>query len=79
MEIYPYASVKAKEDPEYLEEARIVTSELQDGKRGYMALWQHIINVSVLETKRLYLNTTFILLLIHGKVRVIAIIINLKY
>lgn len=61
MEIYPYASSKAKEDPEYLEEARIITSELQEGKRGYRALWEHIINVSVLETKRLYLklNTTF--------------------
>ena len=61
MEIYPYASNKAKEDPEYLEEARIITKELQEGRRGYKALWQHIINTSVTEIKKIYLklNTSF--------------------
>ena len=61
MEIYPYASTKAKEDSEYLEEARIITSELQEGKRGYRELWKKIVEVSVTETEKLYLklNTTF--------------------
>ena len=61
MEIYPYASTKAKEDSEYLEEARVITSELQEGKRGYRELWNKIVEVSVTETEKLYLklNTTF--------------------
>jgi arginyl-tRNA synthetase len=61
IEIYPYASLKAKEDLEYLEEARIITKELQEGKRGYMALWKHIINTSVSEIKKIYekLNISF--------------------
>ena len=61
MEIYPYASNKAKEDEAYLEEARIITNDLQKGKRGYIALWKHLVNTSVTEIKKLYLklNTTF--------------------
>ena len=34
-EIYPYASNKAKEDEEYLEEARIITTKLQKKEKGY--------------------------------------------
>lgn len=61
MEIYPYASNKGKEDEEYLEEARLITKELQEGKKGYIALWKHIIDTSVAEIKKLYLklNTSF--------------------
>lgn len=41
-EIYPCASAKSKEDAGYKEEAMEATHELQMGKRGYHAIWQHI-------------------------------------
>lgn len=61
MELYPYASNKAKEDEEYMEEARLITAKFQEGNRGLMALWNHIMNVSKEDIKRIYdrLNTTF--------------------
>lgn len=61
MEIYPYASSKAKEDEEYMEEARIITAKFQDGDKGLIALWHHIMDVSKADIKRIYdrLNTTF--------------------
>ncbi len=55
-EIYPFASAKSKEDKEYYAEALENTHLLQNGKRGYRALWQHIINVSVNDMKRNYAN-----------------------
>lgn len=60
-EIYPYASGYSKEHPEYKEEAQEATAQLQAGNRGYLALWQHIINVSVADVKRIYdsLDITF--------------------
>ena len=60
-EIYPYASGYAKEHAEYKEEALNATFELQNGKRGYRALWKHIMNVSVTDLKKNYgnLNVTF--------------------
>ena len=60
-EIYPYASGYSKEHPEYKEEAQQATAELQAGRRGYLALWQHIINVSVEDLKKIYtsLNVEF--------------------
>ena len=61
MEIYPLASTKAKEDENYMEEARLMTASFQDGNPGLMALWHHIMNVSKTDIKRIYdrLNTTF--------------------
>ena len=53
-EIYPYASGYSKEHPEYKEEAQTATAELQSGRKGYLALWQHIINVSVADLKKIY-------------------------
>ena len=60
-EIYPYASGYSKEHPEYKEEAQTATADLQAGKRGYLALWQHIINVSVADLRKIYtkLNVEF--------------------
>lgn len=55
-EIYPTASAKSKEDASYKEEALEATAKLQDGVRGYRALWQHILNVSVADLKRNYSN-----------------------
>ena len=60
-EIYPCASGKSKVDEEYRNEALEATHLLQQGKPGYMALWNHIMNVSVTDLKRNYdkLNVSF--------------------
>ena len=60
-EIYPAASAKSKEDPEYKAKAMEATFKLQSGVRGYRALWKHIINVSVNDLKKNYskLNVEF--------------------
>ena len=60
-EIYPFASAKSKKDPEYYAEAMDTTRRLQEGERGFYALWQKIVAVSVADMKRNYenLNVTF--------------------
>ncbi len=60
-ELYPIASNKAKEDEEYLEEARIITTKLQNKEKGYYDLWKKIVKVSVDSIKVLYdkLNVSF--------------------
>ena len=55
-EIYPTASKKSKEDEPYKEAAMQATYELQHGRKGYQALLQHILNVSVTDLKRNYAN-----------------------
>lgn len=55
-EIYPTASGKSKEDPAYKERAMDATYKLQNGVRGYRALWNHIIAVSVSDLKKNYQN-----------------------
>jgi arginyl-tRNA synthetase len=45
-EIYPAASAACKSDPARLEEARRATAELQAGRPGYRALWEHFFKVS---------------------------------
>ena len=55
-EIYPYASGLSKQDEAYHAEALENTHKLQSGDRGYRALWQHILNVSVADMKRNYAN-----------------------
>jgi arginyl-tRNA synthetase len=44
--LYPRASAACKASPERLEEARKATKELQAGRPGYRALWQHFRAVS---------------------------------
>ncbi len=60
-EIYPTASGKSKEDEAYKEAAMQATYELQHGRKGYEALLEHILNVSVNDLKRNYkdLNVSF--------------------
>ncbi len=60
-EIYPTASAYAKENEEYREEALHATYLLQNGYRGYRAIWDHIMNVSVTDLKKNYerLNVDF--------------------
>lgn len=55
-EIYPTASGKAKEDEAYREEALHATYLLQNGHRGYTAIWNHIMHVSVTDLKKNYAN-----------------------
>ncbi len=52
-EIYPTASAK-KKDPEFAEKAHIATFELQQGRRGYRAIWDHIMRISVADLHRVY-------------------------
>ena len=54
-EIYPTASAK-KKDPEFSHKAHQATLELQQGRRGYRAIWQHIMHVSVTDLKKNYDN-----------------------
>ncbi|HEX3021481.1 MAG TPA: arginine--tRNA ligase, partial [Lachnospiraceae bacterium] len=60
-EIYPYANAYSKEHPEFKEEAKNATFELQNGNKGYVALWNHILTVSVNDLKKNYdkLNVSF--------------------
>ena len=55
-EIYPTASAYAKEHEDYREEALHATYLLQNGHRGYTAVWKHIMQVSVTDLKKNYSN-----------------------
>lgn len=60
-EIYPYASDYSKQHEDYKEAARHATYLLQNGHRGYRALWEHIMTVSMNDLKKNYkkLNVEF--------------------
>jgi arginyl-tRNA synthetase len=45
-DIYPAASAACKSDPARLDEARRATADLQAGRPGYRALWEHFFAVS---------------------------------
>ncbi len=55
-QIYPAASARKKIDPAFNEKAHIATLELQRGRRGYRALWQHIMDLSIADIRRIYDN-----------------------
>ena len=59
--IYPLASIKAKEDEVYLEEARDVTAKIQNKVRGYYDVWKKVIEISKEDIKRVYdqLNVSY--------------------
>ena len=52
-EIYPTASSK-KTDPVFAEKAHVATFELQQGRRGYRAIWDHIMGISLPDLRRIY-------------------------
>ena len=54
--LYPQASNKAKADAERMDVSRVATAELQAGCRGYRALLDHFIDVSVAALKVGYGN-----------------------
>lgn len=60
-EIYPKASARSKIDEEYMSKAQQATFELQNGRRGYMALWKEIVRISVGDMRKNYdkLNVSF--------------------
>ncbi len=55
-EIYPFASKKSKEDEAYYAEAMDNTHRLQEGQKGFRALWKQIVTVSVADMKKNYAN-----------------------
>ena len=55
-EIYPAASAKKKVDEDFADRAHTATFELQSGRRGYRAIWQHIMKMSVTDMTRIYDN-----------------------
>ena len=55
-EIYPAASAKKKMDEDFADRAHTATFELQNGRRGYRAIWQHIMKLSVADMTRIYDN-----------------------
>ena len=52
-EIYPTASSK-KTDPVFAEKAHTATYELQQGRRGYRAIWDHIMGITLPDLRRIY-------------------------
>lgn len=59
--LYPQASAKAKADEAYMAEAKQATLDFQNGRRGYVALCKHILNISKADLKKSYdaLNVNF--------------------
>ena len=59
--LYPQASQKAKADEEVMKKAQEAMVELQNGRRGYYALWKHFLEVSKKDLKTHYdaLNVNF--------------------
>jgi len=55
-EIYPAASAKKKVDEGFADRAHTATFELQSGRPGYRAIWQHIMKMSVADMTRIYDN-----------------------
>ena len=53
-EIYPAAAAKKKEDEVFAEKAHNATFELQQGRPGYRAIWQHIMKLSVADMTKIY-------------------------
>lgn len=50
--IYPDVSARSKDDPALAEAARLATLELQQGRPGYRALWQHFVDVTLDSQRR---------------------------
>jgi len=51
-EMYPAASSRCKENPSDMDAARLATAELQAGRAGYIALWQHFVALTTVSLKR---------------------------
>ncbi len=60
-QIYPAASARSKTEEEFKDRAQEATFKLQKGYKPYVALWKHILNLSIPDLKRNYdnLNVSF--------------------
>ena len=60
-EIYPRATIIAKENEDIMLEVTTITKELEEGKKGYVELWKKIKELSIEDIKSIYsrLNTSF--------------------
>ena len=60
-EIYPTASIAAKNDEERMAEVVQITKELEEGNKAYVSLWNKIKEISIKDIKKVYkdINTTF--------------------
>ncbi|MEG2377377.1 MAG: arginine--tRNA ligase [Clostridia bacterium] len=59
--LYPEASRRSKDDEEFKSSAARATFDLQNGRRGYVALWHRFLDISVSDLKKSYekLNVHF--------------------
>jgi len=59
--MYPEAAARAKADESFAARARAAVVELQSGRPGYRALWQHMRDISIAAMKKVYdrLNVHF--------------------
>jgi arginyl-tRNA synthetase len=55
-EIYPLVAAACRREPEMAERARAATLDLQQGRPGYRALWEHLAAVSMESQKRDFLD-----------------------
>jgi len=55
-EIYPFASARSKEDEDYRNRAKQAVVDLQKKRRGYIALWELIMDISKKDLKKNYDN-----------------------
>ncbi len=55
-DIYPAASAKSKADEAFKERAQTATFRLQNGYAPFMAIWKHIMTVSLADLKKNYDN-----------------------
>jgi arginyl-tRNA synthetase len=53
-EMYPLAAARAKADPAFAVRAAEATRELQEGRPGYRALWQHFRDLSIAAMRDVY-------------------------
>jgi len=65
--MYPAAAARVADDPGFAERARRATAALQNGRPGYMALWQHFRDVSIAELEAIYNDLDVHFDLWHGE------------
>jgi arginyl-tRNA synthetase len=65
--MYPQAAARARDDLVFAERARRAVVELQEGRPGYRALWQHFRDVSVDAIKAVYDDLDVAFDLWHGE------------
>jgi len=52
--LYREGNVRCKQDEQALEDARLITAQMQKGAAGYQALWRHFVTVSVAAIRQNY-------------------------